>query len=45
MPSQTRSFINETNNLDMAYTSVSIYYGFSNKKNDFELQKKNTLQV
>lgn len=40
MPSQTRSFINETNNLDMAYTSVSIYYGFSNKKNDFELQKK-----
>lgn len=30
----------------MAYTSVSIYYGFSNNKNDFELQKKkNTLQV
>lgn len=40
MPSQTRSFINKTNNSDTAYTSVSIYYGFSNNKNDFELQKK-----
>lgn len=40
MPSQIRSFINKTNNSDMSYTSVSIYYGFSNNKNDFELQKK-----
>lgn len=45
MPSQIRSFINKTNNSDMSYTSVSIYYGLSNNKNDFELQKKNTLQV
>lgn len=40
MPSQTQSFINKTNNSDMSHTSISIYYGFRNNKNDFQLQKK-----